>query len=221
MRHFFARETRWTFLYSYTMYTSEAGISTFPDFQNCRPTKCETNGFESWKHESADTPPHVNVGWRYVIGMWIFAPPCISELKYDVYACFVIGIIKQHNKYALLWIEFQTTVCRFLWDKSQIMGSRKQGNLARTFTQPDLSKIELKSKVCARYQLSFEYLKHPIYHNFVTSLVRCWVQKSVHWPFEIYRIRRFLYVRWTTASFGKDTVHIVVHWSRSRIIANQ
>jgi hypothetical protein len=28
------------------------------------------------------------------------------------------------------------------------MGSKKQGSLHRTFTQPDLSKIELKSKVC-------------------------------------------------------------------------
>ena len=31
------------------------------------------------------------------------------------------------------------------------MGSKKQGNLHRTFTQPDLSKIELKSKVWKNY----------------------------------------------------------------------
>jgi hypothetical protein len=45
------------------------------------------------------------------------------------------------------------------------MGSKKQGNLHRMFTQPDLSKIELKSKVCWGI---IWYCDTSVYYKFTT-----------------------------------------------------
>ena len=49
-------------------------------------------------------------------------------------------------------------ILRVRGEIKKIMSSKKQGNLHRMFTQPDLSKIELKSKVWESYLIKWQWV---------------------------------------------------------------